>query len=305
MNIFTEIFSTSILFFCILVTAAIAALFSEKVGIVNIAVNGNMIFSAAFFGLAAQLFNTNSPLIQIVLYFIAICFGILFSILQNLLVIKLKADQIVAGIAMNLLGVGIAVILLQIAGTSNKFNFLIPELALGEDFQNLISLKLFLVLIVIVIAWFFLNKSRWGLRFKSIGENPNAAAVVGINVNSYKWFGTLISGALSGLAGAIFMNYVGTNFAANVKGLGFLGLAILIIGQWRIILIVIATLLFSFLYGSGITLSTGVGELKYLENYSSFFIIMPYLITIIVLAFSSKNSNAPKALGLVYQKEKR
>ncbi|MDQ0514311.1 ABC-type uncharacterized transport system permease subunit [Mycoplasmoides fastidiosum] len=310
MEIFASIFVGSILFFCILTIAAIAALFSERVGIVNIAVDGGMIFAAAFYGIFAQIFSSESIWVQLPLYLVAIIAGIIFSLLQNLLVIKLKADQIIAGIAMNLLAFGIAIIFLLVLGTSSRFSLVTPELALAQNaiagnWGNILSLKLILTIVIIGCAWFGLSKTKWGLRLKSIGENPQAAAVVGINVNSYKYQGTIISGALSGLAGAIYIDYVGSNFAANVQGLGFLGLAILIIGQWKVWSIVLAGFGFSLLYSLGIVLGTGVGALKPLENYSHFFFIIPYLFTIIVLALTSKHSLGPKAVGKNYDKQAR
>lgn len=311
MQIFSNIFVLTIAFACILGIAAFAALFSEKVGIINIAVNGGMIFGGMFYGLFAQIFNSSVNWTQLGLFLVAGIGGIIYALLLGFLVIKLKANQIIAGIALNLFAAGIAFIVLQSVGVSNRFNISTPELALNPNistgnWENILSLKFVLLIAVIVISWFLLTKTKWGLRFRSIGENPQAAAVVGINVNIYKWQGILISGVLSALAGAIFVTYVNADFAGNVRGLGFLGLAILIIGQWNPILITISTVGFSLMYATGISLGTSVQDnLVKLKPFQDLLLILPYAITIIVLTTTSRNPKAPKSLEITYDKSLR
>lgn len=305
MEIFAEISVHGILFFTILGFAALAALFSEKAGIINIAINGNMIFVATFVGVFSQAFNVPNMWMQLVLYPIGMVFGILYNLLHGFITIRLLGNQIISGIALNILAFGIAIITMNLAGESNQLKFVTEELALAQSnrhFGNIISLKLVLFLIAVVISVFMLTKTKWGLRYQAVGENPSAAEVAGINVNYYKWLAIIISGLLAGLAGTIFTHFVNNAFNGNVHGLGFLALAILIMGQWRALGVLIASFLFAMVLSVSLVLGTGVGTLQPLKPFSYIFNISPYLITLITLIFTSKNSRSPQALGISYGK---
>ncbi|WP_434336896.1 ABC transporter permease [Mesomycoplasma conjunctivae] len=296
-----------IVFFCVLLIGAFAGFFSEKSGTVNIAIDGMMIIGATFYGLLGQQIQNPSMWMQLFLLPFSATLTALFAVLHGFITIKLKGNHIISGVAMNLLAVAISVIFIKIFGVNQqKFNSPVNELTVGADIQNdwtnIISFKLFLTLAMIVVIYIIFKKSRWGLHFAAVGENPHAAAAAGINVNKIKWIGVLISGFIAGLAGGIYFQYATSTFVGNVGGLGFLSLIILIMGRWKTLPIVGAALLFSFLYSLSINIGTGTGVFEALRDYSNIIYISPYLITLIVLAISSKRDFAPKFLGIPYDK---
>lgn len=305
---------STVTYFCILSLGGLSGLFSEKVGIVNIGINGTMIIGGTTYAILAKAFaeglGTTSGFLQIPLFFISAVIGMVFSWLHGFATIKLKSDHVISGVAINSLAVGVALTLIvATTGGLSHINFSIQELALNQDkissFGNILSLKIFLVIAIAIVAFFALQKTKWGLRFKAIGENPHAADVAGVNVNKYKWQGISISGILGGLSGAIFSQNAGAIFSGNVAGLGFLAIAILIMGQWNVILILISSFGFSSIYGLTIALSGSTWEaLGTINNYSKLISTIPFIVTLVVLIFTSKNSKAPKASGIAYNKSK-
>lgn len=158
--------------------------------------------------------------------------------------------------------------------------------------------------IILALSWFALYKTRFGLRLRSCGEHPQAADSVGINVYKMRYFGVAISGALAGIGGLVFVIPTSTNFNATVAGYGFLALAVLIFGQWKPMRILYA----AFFFGLMKTLASAYSGIPILANLpisNSVYKMIPYITTIIVLAFTSKNSQAPKASGLPYDKSVR
>ncbi|AXE60904.1 sugar ABC transporter permease [[Mycoplasma] phocae] len=309
MDTFLGIFVPAIVFFCIISIASLSGLFSERVGIVNIAIEGMMIVGATFYGLFGQIFQITSPWMQIPLLIIASAATGLFALLHGIVTIKLKGDHIISGVALNLLAPAISIIFLKIFGSANRFNSPTQELALSSnslnDIRNVISLKLFLVLAIGITTLIVLNKTRWGLRMKAIGENPQAADVVGINVNSFKWQGVFISGLLAGIAGGIFFQWRGSVFSGGVEGIGFLALAVLIMGQWKSSLIFVFSIVFAFIFSTSQQIGAGQGVFNDFKDYSRLISTTPYIFTILILIFSSKNSKAPAAVGQPYDKSKR
>lgn len=298
------LFNAFILYFSVLSIASLSGLISERVGITNIAINGMMIVGSTFYAIFSLIFGNSNMWLQIPLILISGFFGLLFAALHGYASIKLKSNQVISGVAINVLASAIALILLQILGTANRFEIPTQELAAANTFSplNIISFKLFLSLFLMGLMWVLLNKTKWGLRLRSIGENPQAADVAGINVNAYKWQGVLISGGFAGMAGGIFVQSLGATFSGNVQGLGFLALAIMIMGQWRIHWIGLSTVAFSFFYSLGFQLATLQGDI---QNFSRLFQILPFGLTLIALAFLSKNSKSPKAVGIPYDKTQR
>ncbi|EFF41846.1 ABC transporter permease [Mycoplasmopsis alligatoris] len=316
---FIILISFMILYFCILSIGGLSGLFSERVGIINIGIDGMMIIGALTYAITARLMvgpyaaafgNSRPGWFQIPLFAISMVVSMAFSWLHGLATIKLKSDHTISGVAINSLAAGIALTMVFVVARQDKIDFAIDELAVSQDsigsFLSSISLKIFIVPIIGIAAIWVLKYTKWGLRFKAIGENPQAADVAGVNVNRYKWQGISISGALAGLAGAFMAQYLGAQFIGNVQGLGFLAIAILIMGQWRGGLVFIAALGFSFIYGFSIALQSAQWEiLKPIVPYKGLFTLIPYLMTLIVLIFTSRKSKAPKAAGINYDKSVR
>ncbi|WP_025755184.1 ABC transporter permease [Mycoplasmopsis cricetuli] len=309
MSEFILILISTFAFFSILGIASFSGLFSERVGIVNIAIEAMMIVGAVFYGFLAQSFNISSPWMQIPITFIAAIITGFFALLHGFVTIKLKGDHIISGVALNLVAPAIAFFMLKIFGEGNKFISPVAELAVSTDsstnLTNIISFKVFILIIIFIITLIILNKTKWGLRLKSIGENPQAADVAGVNVNFYKWQGVFISGFLAGIAGSIFFQLRGVAFTGTTNGLGFLALTVLIMGQWKSIYIILIAFIFSLIYATSSTISSGINSFESIKNYSDYFNILPYVFTIVLLAFTSKNSKAPAAVGLPYDKSKR
>ena len=156
----------------------------------------------------------------------------------------------------------------------------------------------------LVASWVVLYKTRFGLRLRACGEHPQAADSVGVNVYKMRYAGTLLSGALAGIGGVIFVVPTSTNFNATVSGYGFLAIAVLIFGQWKPGRIALAALFFGFMK----TLSVSYGLIPGIKDLSisgEIYKMVPYIATLIVLAFTSKNSAAPRAEGIPYDKGQR
>lgn len=141
---------------------------------------------------------------------------------------------------------------------------------------------------IFVFIFIAFKYTKWGLRLKSIGENPQAADAAGINVNFYKWQGVLISGFLAGIAGSIWSQYLGVAFSGNVSGLGFIALTILIMGRWKVVYIAIASIIFSLIYSVTTVIGNGSGIFESIKTYQNIFYLLPYLVTLIILIFTSK-----------------
>ncbi|MEE3928546.1 ABC transporter permease [Mycoplasmopsis ciconiae] len=311
----------AVLYFGIVFLGTISGIFSERVGIVNIAINGFLVFGAISYFAFSILFGSFieydkneglNPWYQIPIVILSSLSSGIFALLFGFATIKLKSEQTISGFALNILSAGITGILIIFFITFQRASSVtLPfkgELAWNTysgSFKNLVSLKVFLSVVIGFVCWFALRKTRWGLRFRAIGENPQAADVAGINVNAKKWQGVILAGIIAGVGGTIFAQSSPTVFSStkDVDGLGYIALAIMITSRWRISISVIVGLLFSLL----ISLATyGIiifGEVY--EPYKTLLKGLPYLITLILITFQSKNSFAPAAAGIPYDKSQR
>ncbi|BAW18316.1 sugar ABC transporter permease [Mycoplasmopsis bovigenitalium] len=308
-----NVYSWFLLFFCIFSLGAISGLFSEKVGIVNLGINGMMVIGAACYLAFSNTLskfdgNESSGWWQIPATLFAVGCASLFSLLHGFATIKLKSEHTISGFAINLLAFGIAIILLDFFGNGNRKPTMgITELkyvveVAGSQKIEIISWKIVITLAIIAFSAFALYKTKWGLRFRSIGENPQAADVAGINVYKYKWQGIAISGAIAGVAGAIFAQATPASFNGDVLGYGYLALAIMIMGQWNIFIVCGVAIGFSLLYA--LSFSTGA-FINTLRPYSPLLETTPYILSLIVIMITAKSSRAPAAAGLVYDKSVR
>lgn len=320
------IFNVVVLYFCVLLLGTISGIFSERAGIVNIAINGFLIFGALIYAVLSIIIGhiilssypeytekEISSWLQIPIIIISALATGLFSLLFGFATIKLKSDQTVSGFAINILVVGITgllvIVLLAVQKASTTLTLPFRgELALStnrSEWSNLLSIKIIVTLIVAGISWFALRKTRWGLRFRAIGENPQAADVAGINVNAKKWQGVVLAGIVAGIGGSFFAQSNIVEFSAtnDVAGLGFISLAIMITSRWKISISIIVSFLFSLMISFS---SYGISLFgPSIEKYSDLLLVIPYLLTLIVIIFQSKNSYGPAAAGIPYDKSKR
>ena len=311
------VFQNSLLFTVPLVVVALGGMFSERSGIVNIALEGIMVIGAFFSIFFIKTFQGTIPpqLLFILAMFIAMFVGILFSLLHAYASINMKANQTISGTALNLFAPAFAVYTARmVQGVSQidfKNNFRIPKVPLLGDipvignliFQN-VYITTYIGIGILVVASIILYKNRFGLRLRACGEHPQAADSAGINVIKMRYIGVMMSGALAGLGGLIFVVPISTNFSGSVLGYGFLALAVLIFGQWKPSRILFA----AFFFGMMKTIASTSTIIPFLADLSldpAIYKITPYLATLIVLAFSSKNSAAPRAAGEPYDAGKR
>ena len=307
----------TMLFSIPLLLVALGGMFSERSGVVNIALEGIMIigaFTGIFF--ISRFGNLFSPTITL---FIAIIIsalsGLIFSLLHAYASINMSADQVISGTALNIFAPAFAIYITRAIQTVQQISFInnfriesVPVLGNIPIIGNLLFknayITTYLGFIILALSWFALYKTRFGLRLRSCGEHPQAADSVGINVYKMRYFGVAISGALAGIGGLVFVIPTSTNFNATVAGYGFLALAVLIFGQWKPIRILYAAFFFCLMK----TLASAYSGIPILSNLpisNSVYKMIPYITTIIVLAFTSKNSQAPKASGLPYDKSVR
>lgn len=246
---------------------------------------------------------------------ISMATGAVFSLFHAYAAINMKADQVISGTALNMFAPAFAIFVARVIQGVQQIQFTntfriesVPVLGkipfLGPLlFQNT-YITTYIGFAILIISVVVLYKTRFGLRLRSCGEHPQAADAAGINVYRMQYAGVVISGALAGLGGLVFVVPTSTNFNATVSGYGFLALAVLIFGQWKPVKILYASLFFGLMKAvaaaySGIPLLAGLGIPSY------FYKMVPYIATLIVLIFTSRNSQAPKASGVPYDKGQR
>ena len=299
-----------------LLVVALGGMFSERSGVVNIALEGIMIMGAFcsifFINRMEHLLSGQALLLLAVL--VAAGSGLIFSLLHAYASVNLRADQTISGTALNLIAPAIAVYaarMLQNEGVQQvQFTntFRIPKVpllgdipVLGPLFFQKTYITTYLGLAILIVAAFVLYKTKFGLRLRACGEHPQAADSVGVNVYRIRYAGVMISGALAGLGGLIFVVPTSTNFNATVSGYGFLALAVLIFGQWKPTRIFLAAFFFGLMKTIAAA-NSGISFLKGLRIPSDIYKMIPFIATLIVLAFSSKNSQSPRASGVPYDK---
>ena len=275
-----------------LIFAALGGMFSERSGVVNIALEGMMLLGA--FGAAVGTLVTHSPWLGSACGMGA---GILLAALYGLFAIRLRANQIVAGTAINMLALGLTPflckILYDVTGST-------PPIPIDQRFQ---AAPLYLSWILVLVCWVWMKRTPSGLWISFAGEHPEALNAAGIRVNRVRWLAVLISGALAGMGGASLSIFLSSSFSRNMTaGRGFMALAALIFGKWKPVPTAIACLLFGFAEAVQIRLQ-GVSLWGSKPIPVQFIQILPYLVTILVLAGFVGHSRAPKAAGTPFQRE--
>ncbi|HEU4874688.1 MAG TPA: ABC transporter permease [Pyrinomonadaceae bacterium] len=288
-----------------LVLAALGGLFSERSGVINIALEGKMLagaFTAAAVTYAADTrlgMGAASPWVGLLGGMIA---GLFIAVIYALSCIKFKSDQVVSGAAINILMIGMPGLLSGAFFLSSGSTPQIPKDHLLPQSPWFIAV---VVLALVAGIWYVLYKTPFGLRLRSVGENPEAADAAGVSVSRIRYSGVLLAGMLAGLGGAYLSIGQSSLFTRNMTaGRGFIALAALIFGKWRPVQTLLACLLFGFTEAVSIQMQ-GVFKLPSGEDIPVQFIQMvPYVLTIVVLAGFIGSSRPPRALGIPYQKEK-
>ncbi len=277
-----------------LILAALGGLFSERSGVINIALEGMMLAGA--FTAAAVTYAVGNPYTGLLAGMLA---GMLIAAIHAVACIRYKADQVVTGTAINILMIGMPAFLSGAFFLSSGSTPQIPKEQLIPRLPMLIAFAL------VPLTWYVLYKTPFGLRLRSVGENPEAADAAGVPVARMRYAGVLLSGALAGIGGAYLSIGQSSLFTRNMtSGRGFIALAALIFGKWRPFQTLLACLLFGFTEAISIQMQ-GVVKLPSGEDIPVQFIQMvPYVLTIIVLAGFIGSSRPPKALGIPYQKER-
>ncbi len=300
-----------------LLIVALGGLFSERSGVINIALEGTMVigaFCGTFFINQMQGVLPGQPVL-ILAMLISMAAGIVVSLVHAYAAINMKADQTISGTAINIFAPAFVIFVARAIQGVQQVQFInqfriesVPVLGsipvIGPMlFQNT-YITTYIGVATLVISWLVLYKTRFGLRLRACGEHPQAADSVGINVYKMRYAGVLISGALAGLGGLVFIIPISTNFNATVSGYGFLALAVLIFGQWKPWKIAGAALFFGLMK----TISAVYSSIPFLVGLgisSNIYKMIPYIATLILLAFTGKNSQAPKAEGIPYDKGSR
>ena len=329
-----------------LMIVALAGVFAERSGIINLALEGIMIFGAFIgvlfvrevqqlevFQLAKEMDNYWALQgLELLAMAAAAIMGAVFSLLLSFASVNLRADQTIGGTALNLMAPAIVLFFIRIIANQNTMTmssgdsaswFMIKKTTLGYDrtadlgflgntFLDKVYLATYVCILLFIILSVILYKTRFGLRLRACGENPQAADSLGINVYRMRYAGTTISGALAGMGGFVYaLTTANCTSNGDVAGFGFLALAVMIFGNWKPLNIAGGALLFGLFKCIAAAYSTidingdGVFALANIGISANFYRMLPYLITLIVLAFTSKSSRAPKAVGIPYDKSTR
>ena len=311
----TLLIQYTILYASVLILVALGGCFSEHSGVINLGLEGIMVMGALGGALTMKyLAGYPSAVIVLLTILAAALSGLIFSALLGVACINFKADQTIVGTALNMLGLAAATVIVKAINTAEN-----PD-NVSSTVQYIAQKKSFLVniggfdfnwlmlvaAIALVLAFVVLYKTRFGLRLMACGEHPQAADSVGINVYKMRWSGVLISGLLGGLGGIMYIIAGASEwkFESGVAGFGFLALAVMIFGQWKPHRIALAALLFG-LFRALASVYSGFDFLLDLHISGSIYKMMPYIISLIVLALTSKSSRAPKAEGIPYEKGQR
>jgi len=306
----------TLIFASVLLLVALGGCFSEHSGVINLGLEGIMVIGALGGALMMRYLPSSTPAFFMILLVLlgAIVFGVAYSALLGVACINFKADQTIVGTALNMLGVAAATVLVKAINTaanpddvSSEIQYAGAKRAFLVNFGGFeFNWFMLIAVIMLVIAYVVLYKTRFGLRLMACGEHPQAADSVGINVYKMRWAGVLISGMYGGLGGICYI-LAGVSlwkFENGVAGFGFLALAVMIFGQWKPTRIALAALLFGFFRALS-NVYFGFPFLMSLNLPGSVYNMMPYIISLVVLAFTSQNSRAPKAEGIPYDKGTR
>ncbi|MBD7942636.1 MULTISPECIES: ABC transporter permease [Psychrobacillus] len=299
-----------------LVFTAIGGVFSERSGVINIGLEGMMVMGA-FIGIIFNLtfvdtFGSMTPWVAVIA---AMLVSGLFALLHAVASISFRADQTISGVAINMLGIAIALFSVKMIYDKGQTDYIeerfirfdIPGLSeipiIGPMlFKDVYSTSI-LAVAVAILAWFVIYKTPFGLRLRAVGEHPMAADTMGVNVKKMRYIAVVLSGMLAGIGGAVYSQSISGEFShTTINGQGFMALAAMIFGKWHPLGALGAALFFGFAQA----LSIVGGQIPYIDQIPSFYLhILPYVLTILAVAGFIGKANAPKASGIPYIKGNR
>lgn len=301
---------------------AIGGIYCERSGIINLALEGLMGMGAFIGALAVvatqNMFLPDSPWTFYLAVVFAMVGSMVYAMLHGVLCIKFKANQVISGVVINILAMALTSFLtsqlnmLLFGKPSSKFvlgvvkRFSIPVLSdipvIGAFFKDLYPF-IIIIIVLAIIAWYVLYQTRYGMHLRACGDNPHAVDAAGIEVAKVRFGAIMISGALAGLGGICFAYSISASFSSSIYvGYGYLAIAALIFGNWKITPTLAACLIFGFARSGGYKISQ---LLELPSSFSDLVMILPYILTLLLLIFFSKNNNPPRALGEIYDKGKR
>ncbi len=301
---------------------AIGGIYCEKSGVTMLAVEGLQGFGAFVGALAAVTvagnFSGNSSIPFYIAMVFAVIGGGVFALIHALLCLKFKANQVISGVVVNILAMALTAYLTKLlnrvifGATSDKFvltvssRITVPGLSAipvaGALFTNLYPFEIVIVAVAFA-AWFLMYKTRFGMHLRACGDNPHAVDAAGREVGKIRLAAIILCGGLSGLGGVCFAYSISANFSGSIYvGYGYLAIAALIFGNWRILPTLGACLLFGFARSGGYRL---VQVLQLPSSYQDLVMILPYVLTLLLLVFFSKQNGSPRALGVIYDKGAR
>ncbi|MDD2533131.1 MAG: ABC transporter permease [Eubacteriales bacterium] len=330
MIILADIISATIIFAIPLLLVALGGMYSERSGTINIALEGIMIIGALFSSLFLNYAEksgwgaSHAQLAMLLAILVGGVTGLIYSLLLALASVSLKADQTIGGTALNLFAPAFAIVLSWAVQGQGQTTIYIPTwikitqanfgLTISENpgfWEAMIFKNLYLTtpvaIVILALTIFLIYQTRFGLRLRACGEHPQAADSVGINVYKLRYIGVAISGFLAGIGGLAFTIAAGSGFQSTVAGYGFFALAVMIFGNWNPIRIFGAALFFALFkvigsYSGSIPFLPSFSGIKYSQYLYQ---MLPYIVTMIILVFTSKKSRAPKAEGIPYDKGSR
>ena len=314
----TLLIQYTIIFASVLLLVALGGCFSERSGVINIGLEGIMVIGALGGALVMKFLpvSVGAPVMVLTVILASAAAGLLYSLLLAVASITFRADQTITGTAMNLLATAAATVAVKAMNASmsggndvsSDISYIEPKklfiLNIGKFEFNWFML---VAVIALIVSFAVLYKTRFGLRLRACGEHPQAADSVGINVYKMRYAGVLISGFLGGIGGLAYTVAAGSGFNSDVGGYGFLALAVMIFGNWKPFPILASSVFFALFkviaaYSSSLSFLPKFDGVKEISN---FYQMLPYIVTMIVLIFTSKNSQAPKAEGIPYDKGSR
>ncbi|MBE6951271.1 MAG: ABC transporter permease [Ruminococcaceae bacterium] len=306
----------TLIFASVLMLVALGGCFSEHSGIINIGLEGIMVIGALGGALMMRYLpdGTSAPVMIVMVCLAAVLAGAVYSLLLAVAAINFNADQTIIGTAMNMLGTALATVIVKALNMAADASDVSSTIAYVEEkkafYFNIGSMELswFMVIAValLIMSHVVLYKTRFGLRLCACGEHPQAADSVGINVYKMRYAGVIISGILGGLGGIVYITSGVSEwkFENGVAGFGFLALAVMIFGQWKPVNIALAALLFGLMRALS-NVYVAFDFLAQLNIPGTVYNMLPYIISLVVLIFTSKKSKAPKAEGIPYDKGSR
>lgn len=301
-----------------LLVVGLGGLMSERSGVTNIALEGIMLIGGFVGILVISLIedpNNTQQWVYLVGMLAGGLGGALFSALHAYASITMKADQTISATALNIFAPAFVIFFARTLFGQQQIFFKsvfkinkIPVLGdiplIGEIFFQEVYISFYIGILLLILVWVLLYKTKLGLRIRAVGENPSAADSLGVNIYKLRYFSVISSGFLAGMGGVIFIATTSVGFDASVAGFGFLSLAVLIFGNWKPGRLLFAAVFFGLFR----TISSSYSGIPFLANLnlpSEIYQMLPYVITLIVLAFFSKSTRPPKAIGQVYDQGKR